>query len=305
MADETSEPSSPEPAPLWRGRKKRYLDILRNTLEHMLRDDGLSQAGNLAFLSLLSLFPFFIFIISSAGFFGQTELGSNFVTLILDALPGQVAAALEEPVRQVITDPGRGILGLSLVFAAWTASAAIEGARSSVNRAYGLHEVHPFWRTRLESLALIVISPGLIIAVMGILVIVPVMWEQVSNSFVLPFSLDAFWNHLHTGIMIYITFQAVFGLFYVLPAAKMTIRGVLPGALLVTVSWLLISSLFSQVIGRFGQHAVVYAGLANIIVTLLYFYVLAIAFVFGAELNAAVARTKPKAEQPQQEQPDD
>ncbi len=276
-------------------KRPRYLRWWLVTVDaavHMLRDDGMMIAGHLAFLSLLTLFPFFIFLISTAGFFGQTELGARFVDLILGAMPPEVNSVLAAPVAQVIEDPGHGILTFSAVFAAWTASAGIEGARAAVNRAFGLREALPFWRTRLESLLLIIISPGLVIMVMAILVVLPVIWAEVRNFVDIPFTDNLDWASIRALIMLIITLQTVFGLFYILPARKMTIAGALPGALLVTAAWLLIGSLFSNVVGRLGQHAVVYAGLANIVVTLLFFYVLAVAFVFGAEINAAIARTK-------------
>ncbi len=283
-------------SPDWTDRWRRYAKLTWDAVTHMLKDDGMALAGHLAFLSLLSLFPFFIFLISAAGCFGQTELGANFVDLITGAMPAEVTGVLEGPIRQVINKPGSGILTFSAIFAAWTASAGIEGARAAVNRAHGLREVHPFWRTRLESLALIIISPGLVIAVMGILVVIPLIWDQVEGFIEFPFEIAGFWGPLRSGVMLYITFQTVFGLFYVLPAAKMKVRAVIPGAIIVTIAWYLTGELFSQVIGRFGQHAVVYAGLANIIVTLLFFYVLAVAFVFGAELNAAFMRAARRSE---------
>ena len=269
---------------------KRVLLIFWDALGHMLRNEGTAIAGYLAYLSLLSLFPFFIFIISAAGFFGQTELGADFVNIILEAVPSEVAGVLEAPIRQIIDRPGQGILTISALMAVWVASSGVEGARIAVNRALDLQEVHPFWRTRLESMALIVISPGLIIAVMGFLVVVPLIWHEIQAFFEIPFTLGAYWKPLRTIIMVYLTLQTVAGLFYVLPAVRQRFRTILPGAILVTAAWILTGELFSQVIGRFGQYALVYASLANIIVTLLFFYILAVAFVFGAELNAAVIR---------------
>jgi membrane protein len=269
---------------------KRSLLVIWDALGHMMRNEGMAIAGYLAYLSLLSLFPCFICIISAAGFFGQTELGADFVNIILEAVPAEVAGVLEAPIRQVIDRPGQGILTVSALMAVWVASSGVEGARIAVNRALNLREVHPFWRTRLESMALIVISPGLIIAVMGFLVVVPLIWQEIQAFFDIPFGLGAYWKPIRNIIMVYLTLQTVAGLFYVLPAVRQRFRTILPGAVLVTAAWILTGELFSQIIGRFGQHALVYAGLANIIVTLLFFYILAVAFVFGAELNAAVIR---------------
>jgi membrane protein len=54
-------------------------------------NDGFIHAGNLAFLALLALFPFFIVATALATLLGQTETGSMTVATILAQLPPQVA----------------------------------------------------------------------------------------------------------------------------------------------------------------------------------------------------------------------
>src|SRR4028118_1992728 len=60
-------------------------------------NDGFIHAGNLAYLALLALFPFFILAAAIANVLGQTESGAQTVATILSQLPPDVAETLRGP----------------------------------------------------------------------------------------------------------------------------------------------------------------------------------------------------------------
>jgi membrane protein len=62
-----------------------------------------------------------------------------------------------------------------------------------------------------------------------------------------------------------------------------------PGALLVTTWWLLTVELLPRAIGLFGGYALTYGSLAGVMVALVFFFVIGLGVVTGAELNAALA----------------
>ena len=64
------------------------------------------------------------------------------------------------------------------------------------------------------------------------------------------------------------------------------------GTLLVVVLWLAAATAFSLYVRHFGGYTVTYGSLAGIILTLVFFYLLAAIFVFGAEFNGALARAE-------------
>jgi hypothetical protein len=69
-------------------------------------NDGFIHAGNLAYLALLSLFPFVIVAAAVARLFGQTEEGLAAVNGLLQTMPHDVADVLRKPIHDVIR-PGR------------------------------------------------------------------------------------------------------------------------------------------------------------------------------------------------------
>ena len=68
-----------------------------------------------------------------------------------------------------------------------------------------------------------------------------------------------------------------------------------PGAFVVTVWWLLTVELLPWAIGLFGGYELTYGSLAGVMVVLIFFFVIGLGVVAGAELNAALAEVKPTA----------
>jgi hypothetical protein len=93
-------------------------------------NDGLIHAGNLAYNSLLVLFPFFIVAATIAGIFGQTQDGARAVNAFFLAVPPDVAAVLRRPIHDVIhARTGSGIVWLGLAVAIWSSGSLIETIR--------------------------------------------------------------------------------------------------------------------------------------------------------------------------------
>jgi membrane protein len=118
-------------------------------------NDGFIHAGNLAYLALLALFPFFILAAAIANFLGQTESGAMTVATVLSQLPPDVADTLRGPVREVLTARTGPLLWLGAAVGAWTAASFIETIRDILRRAYGVAYSAPFWEYRLGSIGMI------------------------------------------------------------------------------------------------------------------------------------------------------
>jgi membrane protein len=68
-----------------------------------------------------------------------------------------------------------------------------------------------------------------------------------------------------------------------------------PGALLITLWWLATVELLPLSIGLLGGYDLTYGSLAGVMVVLIFFFVVGLGVVTGAELNAALAEVRPTA----------
>ena len=62
-----------------------------------------------------------------------------------------------------------------------------------------------------------------------------------------------------------------------------------PGAVIAVVVWILASWGFSTYIANFGNYGATYGSLGGIVILLLYFFISAGVFLFGAEINATIS----------------
>ena len=123
-----------------------------------LYDDGFIHAGNLAYLSLLAIFPFLILAAAVARLFGLTEDTALAVGTILSRFPPTVRTVLEGPVDEVLQGRSGALLWFGALVGLWTAASFIETIRDILRRAYGVKYCSPFWHYRLASMAVIVTS---------------------------------------------------------------------------------------------------------------------------------------------------
>jgi hypothetical protein len=87
------------------------------------RDDGWAIASHIALSTLMSLFPFLIFVTALTGFlFGTEELADQVAALLLEAWPKEVAGPIASQITRVLTTAhsgpltfGRGAGGLFLL----------------------------------------------------------------------------------------------------------------------------------------------------------------------------------------------
>ncbi|QNN65200.1 YihY/virulence factor BrkB family protein [Sphingomonas rhizophila] len=253
-------------------------------------DDGFIHAGNLAYLAMVALFPFIILAAAIASLIGRQEDAQLTVATILARMPGEVSGVLSGPINEVLAARAGTLLWVGAAVGLWTAGSFIETIRDILRRAYGVKYCAPFWEYRLGSIAVILVSVLLLMAAFGATVALTSAHHFVVTY--LPFS-----NGLaHTlglyrlvpGVTLFVTFYFIFLALTPSRYRKISCRK-WPGALLVTVWWLVTVELLPNAIAAFGGYDRTYGSLAGVMVALLFFFVIGLGVVMGAELNAALA----------------
>jgi membrane protein len=80
-----------------------------------------------------------------------------------------------------------------------------------------------------------------------------------------------------------------------LPAGQRSLRDIAPGILLTSAMWIAAGIAFGSFLAEFARNYVTtYAGLASVMIALVFLYMIASIFIFGGELNAAILRAKRK-----------
>ena len=259
-------------------------------------NDGFIHAGNLAYLALLALFPFFILAAAIAHFLGQTESGALTVATVLSQLPPDVADTLRAPVREVLTARTGPLLWLGAAVGAWTAASFIETIRDILRRAYGVSYCAPFWEYRLGSIGMIFAAVLLLMFTFALSVLLSSLQHAISAW--VPFADDVVGTlALYRVIPAFALFGTIYVLFYALTPSRYRRKGChkWPGALLITIWWLATVELLPKAISLLGGYDLTYGSLASVMIVLIFFFMVGLGVVAGAELNAALAEVRPTA----------
>ena len=255
-------------------------------------NDGFIHAGNLAYLSIVALFPFFIVAAAVAHLLGQSQDAMLTVTNILRRLPPDVAATLREPVDEVLTVRTGSLLWLGGIVGLWTATSFVETIRDILRRAYGVKYCAPFWEYRLGSILLILGAVLLLMVAFAISAALTIAHHFIVEWFPLAQDIghDLGLYRLVPAATLFVTFYLLF--FALTPARyrKSDCRK-WPGALFITGWWLGTVELLPLVLGWFGGYTRTYGSLAGVMIALIFFFVVGLGVVIGAELNAALAES--------------
>jgi membrane protein len=276
-------------------RPFRYVfDICLDAFYTFLADDGWAIASHIALSTLMALFPFLIVLTSLAGFFGSKELADQAASLLLQTWPPQVASTLSGQVHEVLTTTRTDALTVGAVLAVYFASNGVEALRVALNRAYAVVEPRRWYWLRLESIGYTLLAAVSSLAMALLIVLGPLIIEAV--RLYLPLTVDANERFLHVsryGITITALIVALFVLHAWLPAGRRGFLQILPGIVFTMVASLVSGIAFGQYLARFAdRYVTMYAGLASVIIALVFLYFIAAIFVYGGELNAAIIKSR-------------
>jgi membrane protein len=268
--------------------------ILIDAFYTFLADDGWAIASHIALSALMALFPFLIVLTSLAGFFGSKELADQAAGLMLQVWPRQVADSLSSQIHEVLTTTRGDALTIGAVLAVYFASNGVESLRVGLNRAYSVIEPRRWYWLRLESIGYTLVAAFTALAMAFLIVLGPLLLEAARRHIPLVVETNEhFLNLSRYGITTAALTVALFILHAWLPAGRRGFLQILPGIIFTMVASLISGILFGQYLARFANNYVtMYAGLASVVIALVFLYFIAAIFVYGGELNAAIIKSQ-------------
>jgi membrane protein len=254
------------------------------------RDDGWAIASHVALSVILALFPFLIFGTALAAFVGNQGFSETAINVVFDAWPKSVAEPLTREINNVLTNQRGDLLTFGALAALIFASNGVGALRVALNRAYRVKDTRSWIKTRLQSLFFVLIGCAVLLSISFLVVLLPLA-KSLATKY-LP------WMSAYLELGLYqpqlITFGALtFGLLVChkfLPAGSRTFRSTLPGIIFTLICWVPASLGFASYLEGFSTYISTYAGLAGIMIALVFLYLNAAIFIIGAEVNFATAQ---------------
>ncbi|MFT6106166.1 MAG: membrane protein [Rickettsiales bacterium] len=275
--------------PKWKLIKRKFILtpflVLKSSINDTIEQNGVEHSGYLAFLSVLALFPFLIFLFSILTYFGNSETFINFIDEFLLTLPEAVSKPLIPRINEIINGPPQGILTIAIIGIIWTASSAVEGLRTILNRAYRAPSPPTYILGRLLSVAQFIVMTLVISLTILVLVLAPAILKKLEILLSLDFSINYDWLYFRQFIIMLILFLTTSSLYYHITDVKQRVIDTFPGTILTIILWTMILKLFTIYLENFDQFNLIYGSLGGFIGVLMLFYFTNLAFIIGAEFN--------------------
>jgi membrane protein len=269
--------------------------VLERAFANFRAHEMTDSAGTLTYFAMMSLFPALLLGVTLLGLFGQETLVTDASSYLLEnGADEDTAAVVSNALDRVISSSG-GALGfalvISVVLAMNGASGAFAAAGRALNTVYGVEEDRGFVRRKLVDVG----STLVVIVLFSIVLVAMFLGGQIADDLLgrigLGSTAAAVWSVARWPVAL---FAAMVGYALVYSLAPNIVprrfRWLTPGAALGVVLWILLSAGFAVYIKNFATYGAAYGAFGAAIVLLLWLYVSANAFLFGAEVNAELER---------------
>jgi membrane protein len=277
---------------------RRWLRIAVDAFARFVADDGWAIASHIALSALMALFPFLLVVTAVAGIFGSRNLAEEAASILLEAWPEQVAGPLALEIHGVLTSAGGEVLTIGLVIALYFASSGVESLRIGLNRAYDVAEPRPWWLLRLESIAYVIVGAIALLALAFLVVLAPLIWFSLLRYMPGLLPLAGLITFVRFAVAAFVLIVALVIVHKWLPAGRRSLLDIVPGILATLLLWLVAGEIFGRYLAQFAfTYAYYYAGLASVMIALVFLYLTASIFIYGGELNAAIARARKRPTQ--------
>jgi membrane protein len=258
------------------------------------RDDGVpTTAQALAYSLFLAIPAIFLVLLGLFSVFADESAIEELVSRASAVMPAEAATLLEDSLRRTAQGSSGGILmtlfGLALAF--WTTTSAASTLMAGLTTTFDRKDERAFVRKRLIALA-IVLALGLGAAlVLGLLVLGPHVERWIGDATGAPtVTAWAWWTAQWPILVLALLFAFAIVLYFGPHVDQPSWQLVTPGAVTALLVWLAASGGLAVYAAYFGSYEKTWGTLSAVIVTLLWLWVTNAALLFGAEVNAEVAR---------------
>jgi membrane protein len=278
------------------------LQVTRRSAVALYDDQGTHHAAALTYYALMSLFPTLLLAVSLLGIFGDYPSTYNtIVSHLQSVVPATTLAPLSTAVRAALRSRGTAASALvvAVVAALYGATGYLAAARRVLDVVFGAHDRRSFVRRKLVDSASTLVLLALVLSTVVLMFTGSGIAHEVLGATAVSVWRIVRWPGAFASALAVFTF-----IYYVTPEANVsTLRWTLPGAVVGVAVWVAASAAFSAYLANFKSFNVTYGSFAAAIILLIWLWLTNVALIFGAEINAQIARAMTLSEPPQPQPP--
>ncbi|MFB2836244.1 YihY/virulence factor BrkB family protein [Floridanema evergladense] len=272
----------------------KYLNlaIVREVVGRTFKQRLPGLAAEMTYHLMLSLFPAIMAFLAAIGLFNPLKTTfENLLVRVTKVVPDAVAFLLGGFVKEVLKTESQSLFSLSFLFWIWSASAGMSAGMYALDKIQRIsqEEMRPFWKARLVSILLTIATMFLLVSAVALIFITDffVNYAASQNSW-MRFDILRFWQRLSLPLALGIAALTIGFIYRFGPSRWISGTPILPGSILATLAWALLSQGFKIYVASFGNFNRVYGAVGGFIVLQLWIYLSCLVLLIGNELNITV-----------------
>jgi membrane protein len=275
--------------------KRDYVAIVRRAVKKASNDHITNLAAALAYYAFLAI-PSALLVV--VGVFSLVASPADVTTLVdkLGAImPAQATGLIRQSLTQMTQTQGAGIalIGVGGLLAVWSVGGAMQNVMWALNAAYDREETRGFVRRRLTAWAMVFFVFLAFLLSFGLLVLGPALSTWLGSALGAKSVVTIVWWGAQWPLLVVGLLLAFAGVLYLGPNVEHPRWRFLSfGAVVSLCIWLAASGAFAFYVSRFGSYNKTWGSLAAVVILLIWFWLTAVALLFGAELNAEAERSR-------------
>lgn len=261
-----------------------FSETIKIAQKHFKRAEVGRQSAELAYYILLALFPVLLALANVIPLLPlPTEQILGYVEL---AVPSEVGTVIIPILEGYLNGGSGGAISFGVIFSLWPASKAFSVFQNVLNQVYDAKPRKNFIITRVFSF----ITAVLLVTLMGLVAFAFVFGREILElvQSILPvdiFGIITAFAQVRWIIAFAVLIFILAFVYFFVPNVKWKLKNALPGAVVATIGFLLISQLFSVYISLAGGASLGTGTIGVFIVLMVWLYLLGMVFILGGVVN--------------------
>lgn len=269
-------------------------EVIRSVFDEVQRDRVLNIAAGLSYYFLLSLFPLLILLATLLGYLPIPNLFQQIMDLAARLMPKDAMGLVQRILKSVLTPNRTGLLSFGIAGTLWAASGGFSAMIDALDIAYDSRKSRSMIKQRLLALALTFMTGALMALSLLLTIAGGKIGLLIGKSLHLSGVFQMAWPYMRWSMIVAAIVLSLELLYFIGPNVQQKFRHTLPGAILGTVLWILISIAVNLYVSNFAHYNKTYGAIGAVIALMLWMYVSSIAILIGAEFNSELLKAEGK-----------
>lgn len=259
----------------------RIYNDIKNFFTGLSKHHISEYTAQCAYYTILSFIPFLILIVTLVQYTGISQ--ETLLTIIKNIIPESMSDSAFNILQEVYSK-SVGTISISAIFVIWSAMKCFYALSKGLYNIYEIDENHMYLHMKLKSFIATILLVCVIILVLLISVFGNVILEFVQLKFNISDNIKNIVQFSKIGIFL-LLFIVILLMYRFIPGHKQGIKKQLPGAIIATLGWYVVSLFFSIYLDTFKGFSIMYGSLTTIVLAMMWIYFCMYSILIGAEVN--------------------